>query len=263
MLPLLHRYRPSSPADSTSAGILLPIIPKYIPSGLEDSQVLNLTNGSSVLVWKDDFKVQIAVSKTVFTMKPVVEDKEVLLTISKNKIKMDGTVLDSRHIDTFVSGSTLESIVKRKSGKTLHHLLTHSTGQVDVNKLMILTCQQGADSCLDTIMAGRQDRRGYVNQVVGAYATPLQIASINGRNTTVRRLVEDYGANVSGDTGGSSLTPLCAAADGGHLSTVRILIQLGAKPGECTSVNKYWYPHLINPGNEHDEIKKYLAMLNN
>ena len=134
---------------------------------------------------------------------------------------------------------------------------------MDVNKLMVLTCQHGADSCLAIIMAGKQDRGRYVNQGVGGvYGTPLKIASSNGRNTTVRRLVEDYGANVSGRGGYG--TALCCAAGGGHLSTVRILIQLGAKPGECTSVDKYpGYSYLINPGNEHDEIKKYLAMLKN
>ena len=43
----------------------------------------------------DGFKVQIALFEKVFTLKPVADDKEVLLTVSNNEMKMDGTALDS------------------------------------------------------------------------------------------------------------------------------------------------------------------------
>lgn len=54
----------------------------------------------------------------------------------------------------------------------------------------------------------------------------IHVAAMTGRQNVIHALVERWGVDVNMRTGGS--TPLGAAVGGGHMATVRILLELGA-----------------------------------
>ena len=68
------------------------------------------------------------------------------------------------------------------------------------------------------------------NRVTKYGWTALEIAAINGRTEIVNLLVRSYGANVNLMNINNHYTPLENAIEGGHLDTVRMMMEeLGAK----------------------------------
>ena len=68
------------------------------------------------------------------------------------------------------------------------------------------------------------------NRVTKYGWTALEIAAINGRTQIVKLLVRNYGANVNLMNINNHFTPLENAIEGGHLDTVRMMMEeLGAR----------------------------------
>ena len=55
--------------------------------------------------------------------------------------------------------------------------------------------------------------------------TALEISAINGRTEIVRLLVREHGANVNKMNDNNQFTPLENAIEGGHMDTVRMMIE--------------------------------------
>ena len=97
--------------------------------------------------------------------------------------------------------------------------------------------------------------------------TAVEIAAINGHYPIVRSLVTSYGGNINQSNPYNHTTPLENAIEGGHLDTVKDMVNMGARYG--TTVNNVdnlesaaklviSQGELINPGQEYDEIKDFL-----
>ena len=129
------------------------------------------------------------------------------------------------------------------------------------------------------------------NRVTKYGWTALEIAAINGFDDIISLLVTQYGGDVNQENPNNHATPLENAIEGGHLDTVRVMMEelevparfRGAEVADLKSAEavvisqgeKQCWPisgldqanhvsgELINPGDDHKEIIFYLQQRNN
>ena len=143
------------------------------------------------------------------------------------------------------------------------NLLLAGGFQMHVSDLIYLACQFGHLPLVRVIMdTGRVE---VDNQTKYGW-TPLEIAAVNGRTEIVRLLVKTYKANVNLD---GKYSPLENAIEGGHLDTVKEMVQLGARYSQGILAGKvdylkssaklvYHQGELINRGDDYDQIVDFL-----
>ena len=135
---------------------------------------------------------------------------------------------------------SLPSLINRLSEplKTavFNHLLA-SNFQLKVGDLVYLACQHGHIHMVRTMMESKVRIGGLEsvdviavqridpNRVTKYGWTALEISAINGRTEIVRMLVTDHGADVNLKNINNHFTPLENAIEGGHLDTVRVMME--------------------------------------
>ena len=169
---------------------------------------------------------------------------------------------DSFIIHDSVSHKFVKTVIQGGKLAVFNHLLAGGFS-MHLSDLIYLACQFGHLSLVRAIMdTGRVE----VDNVTKYGWTPLEIAAVNGRTDIVKLLVTTYKADVNLDR---KYTPLENAIEGGHLDTVKVMLELGAKYSQGILAGKvdylkssaklvYHQEELINRGNDHDRIAAFL-----
>ena len=266
-------------SDNLAEGAIM-ATPRFVPVGIEDGIQLHVSD-RSLLVWRDSFNLLIAIEETVKVVVFTDENKGVVIKTNNNE---DGDKLEKYvYMPTYVSStlydSTFTKCIKNRNAGALHHLLKHSSAKPgDSKALLFLACQSGAAGCVRALLSSPSTAQEDINApVYGLYGSPLKVACTNGRAGVVRVLVQEAGADPRAQVGGH--TPLEAAVRGGHLPTVHLMLQLGARMDDLTtnlstaatvglmihnlvttetSVLEKVQGYQANPGTEHQEIEQFL-----
>ena len=151
-----------------------------------------------------------------------------------------------------------------QGGKVAVFTLLRTSGfPMHYSDLIYLACQFGHLSLVKDIMnTGIVD----VDKVTKYGWTPLEIAAVNGRTEVVRLLVKTYKADINLDR---QFTPLENAIEGGHLDTVKEMVELKAGYSKGILMGRIEYlessaklvfhqEELINRGNEYKDISDFL-----
>ena len=193
-----------------------------------------------------------------FTDSVVYDDNENILRAEKRNLvqhwrsEMFNLTESSTH--KFVKAVIIEGKLA-----VFKHLLAGGF-QMHLGDLIYIACQYGHLALVREIM---DTRRVEVDKVTKYGWKPLDIAVVNGRTEVVTLLVKTYHANINI---GRQYSPLENAIEGGHLDTVKEMIQLGAqkagkvdylKSSARLVVNQ---GELVNPGNEYQQISDHLRM---
>jgi len=164
----------------------------------------------------------------------------------------------------------VKQVVSSNKTEVLRHLLKNGFTNIRLQDLIYLSCQHGCLEMTKLIMDSKQNVSG--NYVTKYGWTAVEIASINGHYDVVKMLVTGYAgrADINHLNKNSRNYPLDSAIEGGHFQTVKRMIEeLGAEFSPNTKLSQeadakleIVQGELIYPGYEYEQILQYLQQKN-
>jgi len=157
-----------------------------------------------------------------------------------------------------------KEVVSKNKLEVFKHLKKNKI-KLNYSDLIFVSCQFGYMEMTTEIMDSKKVK---ADKVTKYGWTPVEIAAINGHYEIVKTLVQQYKANVNLMNPNTNLTPLENAIEGGHFDTVKgmreeLKAEFSSFTREIQDLEKSAnvvtiQGELINPGNEHEKILKYL-----
>jgi len=181
------------------------------------------------------------------------------LVVERGEIRQGNTYLTSKETHSFI-----KEVVSHNKVQVFQTLLNNGIS-LHLGDLIYLACQRGSRDMVTSIM---NTNHVDPNRVTKYGWTAVEIAAINGHIDIVKMLVNQYNAKKNFENPNNGTTPLENAIEGGHLETVKQMIEdLGCEYGHMARMVKdlesaaslvITQGELIYPKQEHELILEYL-----